>query len=297
MRLPIIKLRWLWYSISLCIVGVGIVSVAAFGLRVGIDFQGGTLMSVTWEGERPSVSSVEEIFHSAGIENVVIQPVAEQEHIYRFLLIDEDIHRSLSSALAERGEIREDRYEMVGPAIGKELQKKSMWSIILVILAVTAYVAWVFRHVSRPVSSWKYGVITIIALIHDVFLPIGLFAILGHFFNVEITSAFVVALLTTLGYSVNDTIVVFDRTRENITKIGTQTTFEDVVNTSVNQTLARSINTSLTTLLVLTAVFLYGGASIQYFALALMAGVVAGTYSSIFLASPLLVSWYNWGRR
>lgn len=169
-----------------------------------------------------------------------------------------------------------------------------MYSIILVIIAIILYVSWAFRKVSFPVDSYKYGLVAVIALFHDILIVIGIFVFLGNFYNVEVNSPFVAALLTILGYSVNDSIVVFDRIRENLPKIKEK--FADIVNLSVNQTIKRSINTSLTTLLVLVAIYFYGGESIKSFILALIIGVIAGTYSSIFLASGLIVSWQEYER-
>jgi preprotein translocase SecF subunit len=187
--------------------------------------------------------------------------------------------------------VTEQRFESIGPIIGQELKQKSLYAIIAVLLGIILYIAWAFRKVSDPVSSWKYGVTAIIALGHDVIIPTGVFAILGYVVGIEIDILFVTAVLTILGFSVNDTIVVFDRTRENLARDHYKHEFEWIVNKSVNETIRRSMYTSLTTFVVLLAIFLYGGASIKNFVLALMIGVVTGTYSSIFLASPLLVAW------
>lgn len=191
--------------------------------------------------------------------------------------------------------IQEERFDSIGPSIGRELKTKSFYAIIIVIAAIIAYIAWAFRKVGRPVASWKYGVIAVIALIHDVIITCGIFAVLGHYFNIEINTPFVAAVLTILGYSVNNTIVVFDRVRENLHRY--QGDFEETINMSINETLARSINTSLTTLLILLAVFFFGGETVKYFVLALVVGIMAGTYSSVFLSSPLLVTWQNLSRR
>lgn len=182
------------------------------------------------------------------------------------------------------------RFEAVGPAVGTELRTKAVYSLILVLGAIILYVAWAFRKVSKPVASWKYGLASIVALFHDVIITLGVFAVLGRFWGVEINSAFVAAILMVLGYSVNDTIVVFDRVRENLPK--SELDFAGTVNRSLNQTFARSLNTSITTLLVLLSIVVLGGVSIRYFALALFIGVFFGTFSSIFLASPLLV-WFE----
>lgn len=182
-------------------------------------------------------------------------------------------------------------YESIGPLIGAELKRKSVYAILLVLVAILLYISWVFRKVSKPVASWKYGVAAIIALFHDVVIVLGVFAVLGHFYNVEINTPFIAAVLTVLGYSVNDTIVVFDRIRENLPKSNED--FEGTVNTSLNQTIVRSINTSLTVLLVLFCILIFGGSTIREFVLALLIGIFVGTYSSIFIASPILVIWNN----
>jgi len=185
--------------------------------------------------------------------------------------------------------VEELRFDSVGPSIGQELKQKSFYAMITVLVAIVLYIAWAFRKVSKPVASWKYGLTAIIALFHDVMIVLGVFALLGEFFNIEINSAFVAAILTVLGYSVNDTIVVFDRIRENLPR--SDEDFEGTVNISVNQTIRRSINTSLTTLFVLVSILIFGGSTIRDFVLALSIGVLIGTYSSIFLASPVLVVW------
>ena len=194
-----------------------------------------------------------------------------------------------STATAQSAGLEELRFDSVGPTIGRELKSRSLTAIVIVLLAIVLYIAWAFRKVSKPVASWKYGMAANIALFHDVLITLGVFSVLGHFYGVEINSSFVAAILTVLGYSVNDTIVVFDRIRENLPK--SDKDFEGTVNDSVNQTITRSINTSLTTLLVLLAILFFGGATIRSFVLALSIGVFIGTYSSIFLASPVLVVW------
>jgi len=184
----------------------------------------------------------------------------------------------------------EERFETIGPVIGEEIKKKAWVAIFFTVIAIVLYIAYVFRKVSKPVASWKYGIAAIVALVHDIVIITGLFSILGHFFGTEVNSLFITALLTILGFSVNDTIVVFDRTRENLNKHYSQD-FEKIVNDSVNSSITRSVNTSLTTLLILLALFFFGGETIKDFVLALIAGVVVGTYSSIFVASPIIVSW------
>ncbi|OGN25672.1 MAG: protein-export membrane protein SecF, partial [Candidatus Yanofskybacteria bacterium RIFCSPLOWO2_01_FULL_44_22] len=183
------------------------------------------------------------------------------------------------------------RFDSIGPTIGRELKRNAAIALVVAIIAIVLYIAWAFRHVSEPVSSWKYGVAAVIALIHDVTIPTAVFALLGKFSGVPIDALFITALLTIMGFSVHDTIVVFDRTRENLRKLKGREEFSVTVNRSVNETFTRSINTSVTILLALVAIVVFGGESVRYFALALIIGIVFGTYSSIFIASPLLVLW------
>jgi preprotein translocase subunit SecF len=209
--------------------------------------------------------------------------------------ISEEKHQEILSKLKETHELEEMRFESIGPVIGEELKQKTILIIILSLLAIVAYVTFAFRKTQSSIKPWQYGIATLLALGHDVLIPIGVFALLGRYYGIEISIPVVVALLTVLGYSVNNTVVVFDRVRENLIRIRSNS-LEEVVNKSLNDTLSRSINTSLTTLFVLLAIFFFGGATLQYFALALIIGIVAGTYSSIFLASPILLAWLNYKR-
>ena len=200
----------------------------------------------------------------------------------------------VKNALVINGaQFEEKRFDSIGPSIGSELQTRSVYAIILVILAIALFIAFAFRHVSKPVSSWKYGIVALLSLAHDVIIPIGAFAVMGHFMGAEVDTLFVTAILVVLGFSVHDTIVVFDRVRENLRRLeekGMKESFEETVGKSVSQTLGRSINTSLTTVLALLALYFFGATATHYFSLTLLIGIVAGTYSSVFLGSPLLVT-------
>ena len=289
--MKIIKNRKIFYTISILLVGFSILVLALWGLNFGIDFTGGTLWEIQFHNDRPSIDAVKTELLKEGIEIATVQPTGNDIYILRARPLEEVQHQIGLALLNDTfGGIEEMRFEAIGPSIGKELRDKALYAIIIVILAIITYVAWSFRKVEKIVSSWVYGVIAIIALVHDVLIPLGIFAVLCKFYGVEITSAFVAAILTVLGYSVNDTIVVFDRVRENLRK-HTHNDFNELVESSIKQTIQRSINTSLTTLLVLVAIFFFGGESIKAFALVLIIGIVSGTYSSIFLASPLLVTW------
>ena len=211
--------------------------------------------------------------------------------------IGEDTHQQILKTFQEKfATTTELQYNAIGPAIGNELRQKALTGLVIVFLAILAFIAWSFRRVSAPVASWKYGMIVIATAFHDVAIPVGLFVLLGHFQNVEIGTSFIAAILTIMGYSINDTIVVMDRIRENL--VTSSGSFEEIVERSLRQTMLRSFNTSMTTTLSLLAVYFFGGESIKHFALALIVGILTGTYSSIFIASPLLVTWSRWsGRR
>ncbi len=300
--LDIIGKKWFYFLISALIIIPGLVSLFLFGLRFSIDFTGGTL----WEFKVNSGSNKETKANPDFIRNVItqkgvevgsIQISGEQTYLIRSKQIsrekDEEIKRELSQEL---GEIEELRMENVGPVIGKELAEKALWALGLSLVVIVLYIAWAFRQVPRPASSWRFGVCAVVALVHDVLVVVGIFSLLGHFYQVEIDTLFVTALLTIIGFSVHDTIVVFDRIRENLKKM-TGIPFAGVVNASILQTLTRSINTSVTVVFVLLALLLLGGTTLKWFVAALLIGIVSGTYSSIFNASPLLVIWQEWSQR
>jgi len=289
--LPIISKRKIWYAFSSTLIVASIVFLVVFGLKLGIDFTGGSLWEIKTSQEL-KVSDVRAFLSSYVGGDLVVQPTADG-FLMRFKETDEETHQKILADFENKfGKIEEKRFESIGPVIGQELKRKSYISVVLVSLAMILYIAWAFRKVSKPVNSWIYGFLTVVALLHDVILPLGVFSVLGKFLNVEIGASFIAAILTVAGYSVNDTIVVFDRVRENLIKEG-EKDFENVVEKSINQTMARSINTTLTTLLALIAVYFFGGETVKYFALALIIGIASGAYSSIFIASPLLVSWYK----
>ncbi|MFA5022613.1 MAG: protein translocase subunit SecF [Patescibacteria group bacterium] len=297
--ISIIKQRKIWFVLSSVLMIASLVSVAMFGLKLGIDFTGGSLLEVEFTVNRPTIEQVNEVLNSLDIKNSVIQPIGDKGMIVRFKTVDEKTHQQILSAVKEKFKpadqsdnkvLEEKRFNSVGPNIGQELKKKTIWAIIIVSVAIIAYIAWAFRKVSRPIVSWKYGVIAVISLVHDIIITVGFFAILGKFYGIEVNAPFIAALLTIFGYSNNDTIVVFDRIRENLIRHAGDE-FEQIVDRSINEVIVRSINTSFTVLLALLTLFLFGGASIRDFVLALIFGVIVGTYSSIFLASPLLVIW------
>jgi preprotein translocase subunit SecF len=289
----IIKYRKIFFIISGLLILASIISLSVWHLKLGIDFTGGSLLEVKYAGTVPANSEIKDKLAQFNLGEVNVTPAENNSVILRFKDIDEATHQNILHSL---GDVEEKSFESVGPVIGAELMRRAIYAIALVILMIVIYIAWAFRKVSRPISSWQYGIATLVALLHDVIIPVGIFAILGHFLGVEIGLLFVTAVLTILGFSVHDTIVVFDRIRENLRRhIGDN--FEDTVNRSINQTISRSINTSFTVLLTLLAVYFFGGESVRYFALALIVGIIFGTYSSIFIASPLLVFWEGWKKK
>lgn len=292
----IIQTRKIWYTVSIVLVSLSIVGWFLWGLKYGIDFTGGSLLDVSYSTQRPSMEQMQTAFKNVGLESVIVQPSGEKDYILRFKNIDEAKHQEVLQAISqiqldnvENNTLTENKFESIGPSLGKELKDKAIQAIIIVLIFIVLYIAYAFRKVSKPVESWKYGLAAIIALTHDILIVTGVFVFLGKFAGVEVDSLFVTALLTILGFSVHDTIVTFDRIRENLFKNRTYDNFEEIINISINQTIVRSINTSLTTFLALLAILLFGGESTKYLALALSIGIVIGTYSSIFIASPLLL--------
>ncbi|MFA6099590.1 MAG: protein translocase subunit SecF [Patescibacteria group bacterium] len=288
----IIKYRPLWYLISAVLIGASIVFLAVFGLKEGIDFAGGSLLVVRFEAQRPSPVEAENVVSSLNLGGIVIQPVGETDMSFRLKDMDEATHQKFVQQLKDKyGSITELRFDSIGPVIGQELRSKSIFALVIVFVAIMIYIAYAFRKVAVPIASWKYGFITALTAFHDVIVPIGLFALLGKLHGLEVGTTFVAAILTVMGFSIHDTIVVLDRVRENLQR--TSGLFEDIVNTSLNQTIVRSINTTVATLLALIAVYLFGGSTVRDFSLALIVGIAVGAYSSIFIAAPLLVTWYK----
>ena len=298
----IIQKRNIWLGVSGALFVVFLAALLVWGFKYGIDFTGGSLLEVKFVGLRPSVNQIETGLADLKLSSLIIQPVGEQDMMLKFQETAEETHQAILSKLDglakqenKDNAIEELRFESVGPSIGAELKIKSLWAIFFALIAMLAYITYAFRKVSKPVASWKYGSAAIIAMFHDTVITMGVFAFLGHYYAIEINTPFVAAVLTVLGYSVHDTIVVFDRLRENLPKSNED--FAGTVNTSLNQTLVRSLNTSLTVLLVLAAIIIFGGASIRTFVLALAVGIFIGTYSSIFVASPILVVWEKLGKK
>ena len=304
------KYRKIYFGFSIALILTSIVVLIVFGLKPSIDFTGGTIMELEYQEERHSNEEILSMLEEFDLGTVYIQPTEEKGVILRMKHIEEEVHQNILAKLRGKEEviaegglvletvkvfINETRFESVGPVIGQELKSKTSIVMVVALLSMIIYIALAFRRVQRPLRSWQYGIASVIALFHDILIPLGIFALLGKYYGVEISIPIITALLAVLGYSINNTVVVFDRIRENLLRRGE--IFDDIVDLSLTQTLSRQINTSLTTLFVSLAIFFFGGATLQYFALALILGILAGTYSSIFLAGPILVSWHNLSRK
>jgi len=301
--MELIRYRKIYFIFSSVLIIGSLVLLGVFGLKPGIDFTGGSIIEIEYKKERPANQEILESLSDFDLGTVYVQPTGERGVLIRMKDIEENIHQEILTTLSQKVEIEngemtievteleEKRFESIGPTIGQELREKTNIVVVAVLLSMITYIALAFRKVQKPIKSWQYGIISCLALFHDILIPLGVFSLLGKYLGVEITIPVITALLAVLGYSINNTVVVFDRIRENLMRVGEG--FEQTVNISVNQTLSRQINTSLTTLFVAVSIYLFGGATLQYFALALILGILAGTYSSIFLAGPLLVTWYN----
>jgi len=289
----LIKYRNLFFAFSLLIIVPGLVAFTVWGLKLGIDFTGGTIWEVKFsELQSVDTNEVRKLLDENGAQSAQVAATSQNSTLIRMKATDENKINELKSKLNEKFKKTEIiRLDTVGPTISKELTNKAMLAVAVAIVGIVLYITWSFRSIPKPTSSLAFGFCTVFALVHDVIVVVGIFAILGHFFAIEVDSLFITALLTVIGFSVHDTIVVFDRIRENLKK--SNLPFEEVINGSLLQTMSRSLNTSLTAVFVLLALFLFGGESIKYFVLALLVGIISGTYSSIFNAAPLLVTWNN----
>lgn len=321
-----LKYNKIFFAISISLFLGSIALLSVYGLNYGIDFVPGSVLSVEFIEQRPSTEEVKPVLDEFGLisyslrtvddkgleitfKDIISQELLVEEFTQRRTQIDESGEKieseevtsdkikqekivELQNILNEKFEIdmQGSSYQEVSPIISKRITKSTMWALILSIIVIVFLVAYSFRKVSRPISSWRYGLAAIIALFHDVTIPLGVFALLGEFMAVQFTLPIVVALLTVFGYSVNDTIVTFDRVRENLMR-KTAPTFKEIINKSLNEILGRSIATSVTTLLPLVAIYMMGSDSLKYFSLALIIGILLGTYSSMFLAGPLLYIW------
>jgi len=294
MSIKFIKYSKLYFILSGILIIASMVSIMIFGLKFGTEFTGGSIMELSFQNERPSLDSIQQTLSEFDLGEIVLQPVSDNEMVLRMKEIDGETHENVLSKMQQAYQVEEKSFEMIGPTIGTELKQKTRNAIILVFLAITLYITIAFRKVSwSAIRSWQYGIASLLALFHDIIIPLGVLAVLGKLYNIEITIPVIAALLTILGYSVHDTIVIFDRIRENLLKAKFKS-FEETVDASLNQTLLRSISTVFTVLIVLFAIFFFGGQTLQSFSLTLIIGIFSGAYSSIFVASPLLVAWAKW---
>jgi len=296
--MPIIKYRKIFLSLSVLFVVTALVLVWMYGVNPGTDFLGGTIYEVEYTGVRPDVIVLRANLEKLNLGAISAQPVGEGNLLIKTKTISQTEKQAIEAVISDDGKnpVIEKRFSSIGPAVGQELARKGIMAIALVMIVIILFIALAFNKVSYVVSSWKYGVVTIVALFHDVIIASGVAAYLGHFGTFEADALFLTALLTIMALSVNDTIVIFDRIRENVkNRIGRD--FEETVGISLSQSFVRSINTSLTVILTLVALYLFGADSTKNFALIMVIGMFFGTYSSIFVASPLLVIWEKWGKK
>ena len=290
--------RKIFDSFSIILSIAAIISIAVFGLNFGIDFTGGSVLSIQYKNEVPDFDVVRAVLEQCDLGEITLQKSEQTTLILKTKTLDERTHQEVAGRLRELAETEPgtETFESIGPVIGQELKAKTKIVIILALIAILIYIAYTFRKISKPVRSYIYGFTSLIALFHDVLIPLGIFALLGRFYNIEINIPLITAFLTVFGYSINDSVVVFDRVRENLLKFRTND-FDQTVEKSLRQSLTRSFNTSITTLVSLFAIFFFGGASLKFFSLALILGIGLGTYSSLCLATPLLTTYLRFKER
>jgi len=290
----IIGKRKTYLFVSGLLVVLSIISLLINGLKLSIDFTGGSRLEIASNsGEK--IIKESEIDKAYASQNIKISSIQDTDEGYR--ISSSEISKEKKKEILNELDARELGFEVLGPTIGSETRDKAITAVFFAIIAITIYIAIAFFRSGGVISSWKLGASAIIALVHDVVITLGFFSLFGLLFDVQVDALFVTAILTIMGFSVHDTIVVFDRIRENIANNVKRFSFEELVNNSINETIGRSLNTSVTVLFVLFAMALFGGESIRWFVIAFIIGVIAGTYSSIFVASPILVIWHNWDRK
>ena len=291
----IIGYRKTWYAFSAALFAVAVILLLTIGLPLGVDFRGGSSLEITLSGERPSQETLTKLLEDTLKEKVAVQAVGDKGFLIRLPETKEQQHQELLTLLRDKIDknLQEEHFQTVGPIIGSQLRTKALQAIVLSLALISLYIAWMFRPRTRvsTVSSWVFGLGALIALFHDLIIPIGFYTLFVRYGGAEVNTDLIAALLTILGYSMSDTVVVYDRVRENLTRGGGS--FEEIVNRSVNETIKRSVYTSVATLLAILAVALFGGVTIRYFSWILIVGIASGTYSSIFIASAFLVSWWK----
>lgn len=294
------KIYTIMFGVSMLLTAMAIVALVFYGLKFGVDFRGGSVLELTAKN-RPPLNDLQTLFSAdTSLKEPTVSFVGAQGVIVKMGALSEEKHQAILKSLRAKfpeANIQEVRFDSIGPTVGQELRQKSLTAILILLASITLYIVFVFRKLSRIFSPWIMSFATLLALAHDILIPLGVFAFLGHLRDVEISAVFVAAILTILGYSISDTVIVFDRVRENTLRgLAKDEGFGQLVHRSIMQTLVRSLNSSLTTLLSLVAIYFFGGESIRYFALALIIGIAAGAYSSIFVASPVLVWLSEWKR-
>ena len=289
MNFPFVKYYKIHYIVTGLLVVISIFAFIEFGLNLSTDFLGGTI----WEGvfeSRPANAVIQEKLGKFNLGEITVQPTEDNGIILRFKSIDEETHQQMLLSLNELSKVEEKRFESIGPTIGKELREKTVLLVIISLIALLVYIAVAFRKLTWPIAGWQYGLVSVITLAIDVLIPFLALILLGKFYNVQFTIPIVAALLTVIGYTMNDKVIIFDRVRENLLKTRVDS-FSETVNQSLNQIIERSLSTGACTLIVLLMIFLFGGETLKYFALTLIIGIVVGTYTSLFIASALLVTW------
>ena len=293
----IITHRKFFFWLTGLILAAAIGAIVFWGLPLGIDFTGGSMMQVSYHGARPVLADIEKQVSVVHEGTISVRTVGENDISIRARAMTPEEHEAILAAISENTSATELAYTTVGPALGSQFANKALWAILAVILVIVLYIAFAFRHVSRPVPSWGYGLTVVAMLVIDIIVPTGFFAAYAHFTGAEVDSLFVVALLALLGYCVNDIIVIFDRIREHLARnerMGLRESFEDTIGKSIGETMTRSINTALTVVLALLALIYFGAVATRDFALVMLIGVVAGTFSSITRSAPLLIPIAKW---
>ena len=295
-----LKYSKLVFSIAFVLIGASLWFLFSFGLNLGIDFEGGSLINVIYEGERPSIDEIKKSLVSFEEIGIQVQPLGEKEVSLKINKKDvsSEVFSEILSFLPGEFDEKGTSIETISPLIGKELKNKTLMVVVVALLAMLAYIALVFRSVPKPISSFQYGISSTLMLFHDIVIPLGFLAFIGHYYGVQLNIPIVTALLAIIGYSINNNIVIFDRIRENLKK-DSKSSYEEVVNKSLNETFARCLNTSLTVFIVLIPLYYFfaNEESLKYFTLIMGIGILIGFFSSIFLSTPLLVMWNNYRKK
>ncbi len=289
--IQIIKYKYIYLIISALILIPGAVFLVTKGLNLSIDFTGGSLFRYEFTNE-VSREEIKHEFENLGIKVETISQESQKRYSIRTKPVETEINNDLKEVLDTKfnGAVQLS-FETVGPAIGKETTNKAFVALFWASLGILFYIAFAFRNIPKPYSGLRFGISAIVSMLHDALMVTGIFSILGHYSNMEVDSLFITAVLTVLGFSVHDTIVVFDRIRENLNKMPRNLPFSEIVNYSIVETLGRSVATSLTVMFTLFSLYMLGGSSIKAFVLTMLIGIISGTYSSIFTAAPVLVIW------